>query len=73
MEIAIEDTGQGIAEQDRDRIFELFYTTKPSGSGLGLPICRRIVEEHGGIISVGSRPGAGGIFTIRLPTSGRGA
>ncbi len=73
VEIGIEDTGQGIAEQDRDRIFELFYTTKPSGSGLGLPICRRIVEEHGGIISVGSRPGAGGIFTIRLPTSGRGA
>ncbi|HEY7676585.1 MAG TPA: ATP-binding protein, partial [Candidatus Methylomirabilis sp.] len=73
VEIAIEDTGQGIPEQDRDRIFELFYTTKPSGSGLGLPICRRIVEEHGGTISLASRPGAGSAFTIRLPSSGAGA
>ncbi len=70
VEIVVEDTGQGVPEHDRDRIFELFYTTKPSGSGLGLPICRRIVEEHGGAINVAGRPGAGSAFTIRLPASG---
>lgn len=73
VEIVVEDTGQGIPEGERDRIFELFYTTKPSGSGLGLPICRRIVEEHGGTIHVAGQPAGGSAFIVRLPASGVGA
>ncbi len=65
----VEDTGPGIPPEDRDRIFELFYTTKPSGSGLGLPICRRIVEDHGGSINVADGPGGGSQFVLRLPAA----
>jgi len=70
VEVLIEDTGCGIPPEDRERIFELFFTTKPSGSGLGLPICRRLVEEHGGVITVAGRPGAGSQFIIGLPAAG---
>ena len=70
LEVLVEDTGCGIPPQDRERVFELFYTTKPSGSGLGLPICRRIVEEHGGVITVDGEAGAGSQFAIRLPAGG---
>jgi signal transduction histidine kinase len=66
VEVMVEDTGPGIAPEDQERVFELFYTTKPSGSGLGLPICRRIVEDHGGSINVADGPG-GGRFLIWLP------
>ncbi len=67
VEVSFSDTGCGISAEDRDRIFDLFFTTKPRGTGLGLPICRRIVEDHGGTISVESRPGQGTTFTIQLP------
>ena len=67
VEVSFSDTGCGISAEDRDRIFDLFFTTKPRGTGLGLPICRRIVEDHGGTISVASRPGQGTTFTIQLP------
>ncbi|MFQ5882075.1 MAG: ATP-binding protein [Candidatus Methylomirabilales bacterium] len=67
VEMVISDTGCGIPPQDRDRIFELFFTTKPRGAGLGLPICRRIVEDHGGKIRVESRPGEGTTFSVCLP------
>ena len=73
VEIDVSDTGAGIPDEDTEKIFELFYTTKLSGSGLGLPICRRIVEEHGGTLALASRPGAGSTFTIRLPLSPVGA
>lgn len=73
VEIDVSDTGAGLPEGDTEKIFELFYTTKLSGSGLGLPICRRIVEEHGGTLAVASRPGAGSTFTIRLPLAPVGA
>lgn len=67
VEVSISDTGCGIPLEDRDRIFDLFFTTKPRGSGLGLPICRRIIEDHGGKIALESRPGQGTTFTITLP------
>lgn len=72
VEIQVSDTGAGIPEEDREKIFELFYTTKLTGSGLGLPICRRIVEEHGGTLTVASQPGVGSTFTIRLPLAPAG-
>jgi signal transduction histidine kinase len=53
------------------QIFEPFYTTKTRGTGLGLPICRRAIEAHGGTISVDSEPGKGAEFTITIPYSKR--
>ncbi|MBI3988054.1 MAG: response regulator [candidate division NC10 bacterium] len=69
VEISVQDTGLGIAPERLERIFELFFTTKASGSGLGLPICRRIIEDHGGSITVTSERGKGSCFTILLPVN----
>lgn len=65
--IAVEDTGAGIAPADVDRIFEAFFTTKPEGMGMGLSICRSIVEAHGGRITAAPGPGRGSVFRINLP------
>jgi signal transduction histidine kinase len=65
--LSISDTGCGITPENRERIFDLFFTTKPRGTGLGLPICRRIVEDHGGRIAVEARPGEGTTFTVWIP------
>ena len=67
LEIIVSDTGPGIAVDQIDRIFQPFYTTKAHGIGLGLPISRRLVEDHSGILSVESRPGFGATFSISLP------
>jgi two-component system, NtrC family, sensor histidine kinase HydH len=61
------DTGIGIPERVREKLFSLYFSTKPNGSGLGLATSKRIVEEHGGSIEVRSEPGKGSQFTIRLP------
>jgi signal transduction histidine kinase len=61
------DTGSGMDEETRGRIFEPFYSTKSGGSGLGLPIARKIIEGHGGSIYVLSEPDRGTKFTIELP------
>lgn len=65
--IRVNDEGSGLPENLRERIFEPFTSTKDSGSGLGLSICRRIVEEHGGTISAADRQPRGAVFTVRLP------
>jgi signal transduction histidine kinase len=65
------DTGGGMDEETMSHIFEAFYSTKPSGSGLGLPTAKKIVEAHGGRILVQSEPGRGTMFTIALPTPRR--
>jgi signal transduction histidine kinase len=67
--IDIEDNGIGMNEKTQKQIFDPFFTTKRAkgGTGLGLAIVYRILEEHGGTISVKSRPGAGTTFTIRIP------
>jgi two-component system sensor kinase FixL len=65
--VSVKDTGPGLDEFGTQRIFDLFYTTKPSGTGIGLAIARRIVESQGGTIEVASRPGSGTSFEIRLP------
>jgi C4-dicarboxylate-specific signal transduction histidine kinase len=67
--VEVEDTGPGIADDVRVRLFESFFTTKATGMGIGLPICRSIIEAHGGQIFVDDhkdRPGAR--FTIVLPS-----
>ncbi|MGE5741708.1 MAG: ATP-binding protein [Candidatus Aminicenantes bacterium RBG_16_66_30] len=65
--VRIADNGPGIAEKDRPNIFEPFYTTKPSGFGLGLANARKIVEQHNGTIAVGKKRGRGGVFVILIP------
>jgi signal transduction histidine kinase len=66
VEIAVGDTGQGIAASDLERIMEPLYSTKARGMGLGLAITRAIVEKHGGGIRVVSEPGKGTTFTLTL-------
>jgi signal transduction histidine kinase len=67
VEIAIRDTGPGIAPDVGKRLFEQFFTTKPQGTGLGLYISRQIIEGHGGTLRWESAPGAGTTFTASLP------
>ena len=66
----ITDTGLGMTPEVASKVFDAFYSTKPGGSGLGLPTTRKIVEAHGGAISLRSEPGQGTRFTIRLPLGG---
>ncbi len=68
--LRIEDSGPGIPAEARERIFDVFFTTKANGTGLGLWLCRRIVLEHQGNIEVESEPGRGAAFTITLPAAG---
>ena len=65
--IEIADTGTGISEQALRRIFDPFFSTKVSGSGLGLPVTRRIIEDHGGNIDIQSQEGEGTTFIFALP------
>jgi two-component system sensor kinase FixL len=65
--LTVADNGPGLALEDREKIFEPFYTTKPSGLGLGLPISRSIVQAHGGRLWAESIPGTGTMFRIVLP------
>jgi CheY-like chemotaxis protein/anti-sigma regulatory factor (Ser/Thr protein kinase) len=74
--VSVSDTGVGIAPSDQPKVFERFkqvgdtLTDKPKGTGLGLPICREIVEHHGGRIWVESAPGNGSTFLFALPIAG---
>jgi signal transduction histidine kinase len=65
--ITVEDTGLGIAPNDIDRIFEPFFTTKSSGMGMGLSICRSIIEAHGGRLTASTGRPHGSVFRIVLP------
>lgn len=67
--INVTDTGPGIPSEDAPRVFEAYFSTKKGGTGLGLPTSRRIIEEHGGSLSVESEPGKGTSFSIHLPLS----
>ena len=69
LEVVVSDSGPGIPEELQPRIFERFFTTKPAGegTGLGLTLCREVVDEHGGSLSVANRPEGGAAFTVRLP------
>jgi PAS domain S-box-containing protein len=65
--IEVSDNGTGISEPDLSKVFDPFFTTRQSGTGLGLPSVRRIARLHGGGVDVKSSPGEGSVFTIRLP------
>ncbi len=68
IQISVSDNGTGMSEETLDHIFEIFFTTKGSkGTGLGLPVTKKIVEEHKGTIEVESRTGEGSTFMIKLP------
>ena len=66
--ITVEDSGVGIEPQNLDRIFDTFFTTKSQGMGMGLSICRSIVESHEGHLSVAAAQPHGSIFHVSLPT-----
>jgi PAS domain S-box-containing protein len=72
VEISVEDDGCGIPEELRERIFEPFFTTKRDGTGLGLALVRRAVEEHGGQIRCVSLPGKGTAFRVRIGRASAG-
>jgi len=66
-EITVSDNGEGVAPDDMERIFDPFFSTRDSGTGLGLALVHRVVESHGGRITVRSRRGEGSTFTLTLP------
>jgi signal transduction histidine kinase len=70
--VTIEDTGTGFAAGDIDRLFDIFFTTKPHGMGMGLAICRTIIEAHGGRLSASPGNPYGAVFRIVLPVGGNG-
>src|SRR5690606_29926021 len=65
------DTGGGINPEIKEKIFEAFYSTKPGGSGLGLPTSKKIIEAHGGRLAIESEAGRGTKVSIALPTPAR--
>ena len=71
--LEVSDTGTGIAPGELDQIFQPFFTTKATGTGLGLPLCRTIVEEHGGKLWASPGEEHGATFHLRLPRSGQDA
>ena len=70
--VSIADSGTGIGEKDRDRIFEPFFTTKSTGTGIGLTICRSIIESHGGRLQASANRPYGTIFEVVLPIEAAG-
>ena len=66
--VRVDDSGPGISKEHVDKLFDPFFTTKPvgRGTGLGLPVCRQIVEMHGGTIDIGNRNGGGARVTVTL-------
>jgi len=72
LDVEIRDTGVGIRQEDMDKVFEPFYSTKTRGTGLGLTIAKRIIDEHGGEIDLESEEGGGTRVVVRLPLAGRG-
>jgi signal transduction histidine kinase len=70
IQITVTDTGVGMSEEQRTRVFEDFYTTKEDGTGLGLSIVRRLVMDLEGSVRVESEPGKGSRFIVDLPAVG---
>jgi two-component system sensor kinase FixL len=67
VEVSVADSGPGIPAEIAQRLFEPFVSTKSTGMGIGLMICRSIVEAHGGSLSMAPRPGGGSVFRFQLP------
>ncbi|HUI75707.1 MAG TPA: ATP-binding protein, partial [Candidatus Acidoferrum sp.] len=70
VEIAVSDSGPGISADKLTHIFDSFFTTKPEGMGMGLPISRTIIEAHGGRLWAESSNGSGASFRFTLPIAG---
>ena len=69
--LSVADTGEGMSREQLSKLFEPFYTTKPRGTGLGLTVVSRVVEQNGGRVAVTSSPGEGTTFSIVLqPVAG---
>jgi signal transduction histidine kinase len=66
--ITVEDTGTGIDGKDMEHLFEPFFTTKSAGTGIGLNVCRSIIEAHGGNIKISTNRPHGTVFSLNLPT-----
>jgi signal transduction histidine kinase len=67
--INVEDTGEGIPKENMDRMFEPLFTTRAKGQGLGLAVCKKLVEAHGGNITIDSRVGRGTRVKVTIPLS----
>jgi signal transduction histidine kinase len=67
--VSVEDTGTGIDPKHIGRLFDSFFTTKPEGMGMGLSVCRSIIEAHGGRLSASKGAVHGSIFSVKLPAS----
>jgi signal transduction histidine kinase len=65
--VAVEDVGIGVKPEDADQLFNAFYTTKPGGLGMGLAICRSIIEAHGGRLWAEANVPRGAIFSFTMP------
>ena len=72
VEIRFTDTGMGISKENMDKIFTPFFTTRAKGIGMGLAVCKKLVEEHNGTIDVKSKEGTGSTFTVKLPIRQKG-
>jgi signal transduction histidine kinase len=70
LSVTFEDTGPGMSAETLEHVFDPFFTTKPGGMGMGLAICKSIIEAHGGQLTASSRPGEGATFRIVLPVQG---
>ena len=68
MQVTVEDSGTGLDPSTLERIFAPFYTTKPTGMGMGLSICRSILQSHGGRLWVTAKDSPGTVFHFTLPT-----
>ncbi len=67
MTIVVEDTGTGMSDETLSRMFDLFFTTKPQGTGLGMALARSVVDLHAGELAINSTLGKGTRVTVRLP------
>jgi two-component system sensor histidine kinase HydH len=65
--ISVTDTGRGMSQETKDQIFNPYFTTKNSGTGLGMAIVHKIIEAHNGKVTVSSEEGKGTVITIHLP------
>ena len=70
--VAVKDTGQGIDKEDLSHVFDLFFSKREAGNGLGLYLCKSIVQEHGGMIEVQANQKHGTVFTMQFPLISRG-